>query len=126
MIVKICAVAILSVILYAALEGLGFKSKGLFATLCALMILSVLGDSLAWLFGSVFYIAERTGISEAASSALRAVGLGYVFGFTADVCSSFGESTIAKAVTTVGRVQIFLVAYPYFERMIALGMELLE
>lgn len=126
MIPKICAVAILCVILCAALDSLGFKSKGLFATLCALMILSALGDSMSSLFGSALSIAERTGISEAASCALRAVGLGYVFGFTADVCSSLGEAVIAKAVTAVGRVQIFLVAYPYFEKMIALGVELLE
>ena len=125
MMLKICAVAILSVILYAALDSLGFKSKGLFAALCSLMILSALGDSLSSLFGSVLSIAERTGISDAASCALRAVGLGYVFGFTADVCSSLGEGVIAKAVTAVGRVQIFLVAYPYFEKMIALGVELL-
>lgn len=125
MIPRICAVALLCVILCATLEALGFKSKGLFATLCALMILSALGDSLSSLFGSALAIAERTGITDAASCALRAVGLGYVFGFTADVCSSLGEGVIAKAVTAVGRVQIFLVAYPYFEKIIALGVELL-
>ena len=126
MIPKICAVAILSVVLYAVLDSLGFKSKGLFAALCALMILSALGDSLSGLLSSVLSIADRTGISEAASCALRVVGLGYVFGFTADLCASLGEGLIAKAVTLVGRVQIFLVAYPYFEKMVALGMELLE
>lgn len=125
MIPKICAVAILCVILCAVLDSLGFKSKGLFASLCSLMVFSALGDSLSSLFGTALSIADSTGVSEAATCALRAVGLGYVFGFTADLCSSLGESVIAKAVTVVGRVQIFLVAYPYFEKMIALGMELL-
>ncbi len=126
MIPKICAVAILSVILYAALDSFGFKSKGLFAALCALMILSALGDSLSSLLSSVLLVGERTGISEAAICALRAVGLGYVFGFTADICASLGEELVAKAVTLVGRVQIFMVAYPYFEKIVALGMELLQ
>lgn len=126
MIPKICAVAILSVILYAVLDSFGFKSRGLFAALCALMILSALGDSLLGLLSSALSIADRTGISEAASCALRAVGLGYVFGFTSDLCASLGEGLIAKAVTLVGRVQIFLVAYPYFEKIVALGMELLQ
>ena len=125
MIPKIAALAIFSAILFALLDSVGFKSKGLFATLCALMILSALGESLAEIFGSVISVAERTGISEAASCVLKAVGLGYVFGITSDICTSLGETGIARAVTAVGRVQIFAVAYPYFEKMIALGTELL-
>ena len=126
MIPKICAVAILSAILYAVLVSLDFRSKGLFAVLCSLMILSALGDSLASLFSSMLSISERTGIVEAASCALKAVGLGYIYGFTSDICSSLGEGILAGAVTLVGRVQIFLVAYPYFEKIVALGVELLE
>ena len=126
MIPKICAAALICVVLCATLDGLGFKSKGLFATLCCLVLLSALGDSLSELFGSALSIAERAGISEAASCALRAVGLGYVFGFTADVCSSLGEGVIANAVTLVGRAQIFLVAYPYFDKLVRLGAELLQ
>lgn len=125
MIPKICALAIFSAILFATLDAIGFKSKGLFATLCSLMILSALGDSVSGIFGSALSVAERTGISEATSCALKAVGLGYVFGITSDVCTSLGESGIAKAVTAVGRVEIFAIAYPYFEKMIALGVELL-
>ena len=54
------------------------------------------------------------------------MGLGYVFGFTSEICSELGEGVIASAVTAAGRVQIFLVAYPYFEKIIKLGVELLE
>ena len=126
MILKICAVAIFSAILYAILDSLGFKSKGLFGTLCALMILSVLGDSFGELLSSMLSIAETTGISEAATCALRTVGLGYVFGFTSDFCASIGEGVIAKAVTVVGKIQIFLVTYPYFEKTVALGIGLLK
>ena len=125
MIPKIAAFAIFSAIIFSLLDSVGFKSKGLFATLCALMIFSALGESLAEIFGSVISVAERTGISEAASCILKAIGLGYVFGITSDICTSLGETGIARAVTAVGRVQIFAVAYPYFEKMIALGTELL-
>lgn len=125
MIPKVCAMAIFSAILFAILDAFGFKSKGLFGTLCCLIILSALGDMLGEAFGSVLSIAERTGISEATSCALKAVGLGYVFGITSDLCTSLGEVGIAKAVTAVGRVEIFVIAYPYFEKMIALGIELL-
>ncbi len=126
MIPKVCAAAIVSVALCVVLDSLGFRQKGLFAALCALLMLSAVGDSLSSLFGSVLSITEQVGISEAAGCALRAIGLGYVFGFTADVCRSLGESLIAKVVEVVGRVQIFMVAFPFFEKMILLGKELLE
>ena len=71
-------------------------------------------------------LAEKVGISEATECALKAVGLGHIFGFTSDFCASLGEGGLAKAVTVVGRVEIFLVAYPYFEKIIALGIKLLE
>ena len=126
MILKVCAIAVFAAILYALLDNLGVRSKGLFGTLCALMILSALGDSLGGLLSSMLSIAENTGISEAASCALRTVGLGYVFGFTSDFCAELGEGVIAKAVSVVGKIQIFLVAYPYFEKTVALGIGLLE
>ena len=126
MIPKVCAIALLSAVLYAALESLGFKSRGLYASLCFLIVLSLFGDSLTELFGSFSSLADRTGISEAASCALRAVGLGYIYGFTSDICTSLGEKAIGTAVTLVGRAQIFLVAFPYFEKIIALGIELLK
>ena len=126
MIPRICAVALLSAVLYAALDSIGFKSRGLYATLCSLVVLSLFGNSLGELFGSLTSIADKTGISEAASCALRAVGLGYVYGFTSDICTSLGEKTIANAISLVGRAQIFLVALPYFEKIITLGIELLE
>ena len=78
------------------------------------------------LFSDVLSLAERTGIADATKSALRAVGLGYIFGITADICDSLGEKTISTAVTAVGRVQIFLVSYPYFEKIIAIGLSLVE
>ena len=56
---------------------------------------------------------------------VRAVGLGYVFGFTSDICNSLGESTLASLVTAVGRVEIFLLALPYFVKTVELGVELL-
>ena len=126
MIPKICLFALLSALLSFLLERLGFRSGGLFALLCTLLMLCSMAESLGDMLGGIMTLANRAGITDAASCALRAVGLGYVFGFTADLCASLGEGAIASAVTVAGRVEIFLVAYPYFERIVALGAELLE
>lgn len=126
MIIRVAVSAILCALLCALLDGAGFKSKGLFTTLCILIMFVSLSDTLSDLFSGIMSLAERTGIKEAASCAIRVVGLGYIFGITSDLCDSLGERAIASAVTVVGRIQIFLVAYPYFEKIISLGIELIK
>lgn len=126
MTVKICAVALLAAILSALLSGMGFKSRGLFATLCALIILGTATSLCDGVVGELMSFAEQSGITDAARTALRALGLGYVFGITADVCTDLGEGGIASAIVAVGRIQIFLVAFPYFSRIISLGVELIK
>lgn len=125
MIPDVCAVAIVSCVMCVLLDGLGFRSRGLLTTLCALMILSALTSSLGKISGDILSLAERSGILDAATVALRAIGLGYVVGITADVCAGLGEGMLSTAVITVGRVQIFMVAYPYLQKIINLGIELI-
>lgn len=122
---SVVACALICVTLCVLLDSLGFRSKGLFVTLSVIIIFSMLGDSLTKVFSGILKLSERTGITDAAKTAIKAVGLGYIFGITADICDSLGERMIASAVTAVGRVQIFLVAYPYLEKIIALGIELI-
>ena len=125
MIPKICLFALVCALLCALLSGFGYKEKRLFALLCMLLMLISFADSASDFFGGIISLSNQAGIGEAAGCILRVVGLGYVFGFTSEICSSLGEGTIASVVTTIGRVQIFLVAYPYLEKTIQLGVELL-
>lgn len=125
MITAVCSFALISAILCLLLREFGFRSPRIFATLCLVLLLSALSSPLAELFASVSRITDTAGISSAAGGAARAVGVGYIFGFTADICESVGEGGIATAVLMVGRVQIFLIALPYFERIVSMGMELL-
>lgn len=126
MIGKAVGVALVCAILSALLDGLGFKSRRLFSTLSAIVIMVGLIGGVSELLGSVMKIADDTGIGEVADRAVRAVGLGYVFGFTSDICNSLGEGTLATLVTAAGRVEIFLLALPYFVKTVELGVELLS
>ena len=126
MIGKAVGVALVCAILSALLDGLGFKSRRLFSTLSAIVIMVGLIGGVSELLGSVMKIADDTGIGEVADRAVRAVGLGYVFGFTSDICNSLGENTLATLVTAAGRVEIFLLALPYFVKTVELGVELLS
>lgn len=126
MIPKICLFALISVLLSALLSGFGFKSKGLFATLAALLMLGVLTEGISGIFADILSLTSAAGITDAAKSALRVVALGYVFGFTSEICLSLGEPLIASIVTAAGRVQLFVIVYPYIEGVVKLGMELLS
>ena len=74
--------------------------------------------SLAGMVIILLLIAERVGE--------LLLTLRRVFGFTSDICASLGESTLASLVLTVGRVEIFMLALPYFVKTVELGMELLS
>ena len=126
MIPRACALALIGAVLGALLEGMGFRSKKLFITLVAILAMVMAAESLGDLLGSLGTLADRAGVSELAEKALRAVGLGYVFGFTSEICRSLGESGLASLVLTVGRLEIFLIAMPYFVKTLEMGLELLS
>ena len=125
MIARACAVAILCSILAFLLDRMGFKSKGLFSSLCALVILSSLFDPLSNMFSKFTDLSKLAGITDAATCALRVVGLGYTFGLTADLCGGLGEQGLSSVILLVGRVQILLLVCPYFEKIIDVGLELI-
>ncbi len=126
MISKICAVGILSAILGVMLSELGFKSKRLFTVLCLVIIYSALSEYAMKLISSVTEMADGAGLSEAAECAVKAVGAGYVFGFASESCAELGEGRIASAITLVGRIEVFVLVLPYFQKTVQLGVELLK
>ena len=105
MIARILAVALLCALVGALLDGLGFKSKKLFAILCALMLFSALIEPLGRLFGGLASLSERTGLSDALTCALRVVGIGYAVGFTADICGELGENLVALLCNRYSKVR---------------------
>lgn len=123
---KFVGAALICVMMSVLLDGLGFRAKRLFVCLTVIIMMIGLVGSLSKVFDPILNIARDVGIGEVADKSLRAVGLGYVFGFTSDICSSLGETTLASLVTAVGRVEIFLIALPYFVKTVELGIKLLS
>lgn len=117
--------ALICAVLCALLEGLGFGAKKHFAVLCLLVLMITAISPLGKIIESLSSVADTVGITDAFSSALRAIGLGYVFGFTSDTCATLGESGLASAVITLGKIEIFIIALPYFEKTVELALSLL-
>ena len=125
MILKILGSVLLLLSSAYILRALGFRGAPVFAAISAVVLITESKDSFGYIFGRVKELAHFANISEPTSAALKILGLGYLFGICADVCRELSEPGIAKAVEIVGRVEIFVVVIPYFEKIIRVGVELL-
>ena len=126
MIPKICALGLLLAFVGVMLSEVGYKSKKLFSLLAAVAVLSLLGGEISSALSSIMSLGEITGISEIAATALKIVGLGYVFGVSSDIIKELSEPTLASFVTVGGRIEILIVVLPYFVEIIELGIELIK
>ena len=126
MIPKICATALLTALLSVFLGEMGFKSKKLLSILAILLLLGAVKEGAETLIGKITELSASSGLSESFRCALKAVGTGYLFGITSDVCTELGEVGVAKAVNIAGKIEIMLIALPYFEKTLNLGLELLQ
>ena len=126
MIPKMCALGLLFAFIGIMLSEVGYKSKKLFSVLAAVAVLSLLGGEISSALSSILSLGEITGVSEIATTALKIVGLGYVFGVSSDIIKELSEPMIASFVTVGGRIEILIVVLPYFVEIVDLGIELIK
>ena len=126
MMLKMCGVAILMAVVGAMLGELGFKGKRIFGVLCVVMLITGAVGGLGSIFGELGALSEMAGVSEISVAALKVVGAGYVFGVSADIASELGESGISSALGVLGKVEILAIVFPYFKKILEMGIELLK
>lgn len=126
MIPKICALGILLAFVGFLLSEMGFKGKRAFALLSSVIILISLVSELGEIFAETTSLFEKAGVDKTAKAALKIVGLGYVFGISADVAEQLGEAGISKALAIFGRVEIFAMTLPYLKEIMELGINLIK
>ena len=125
MIIKIVGAGVLLAFTSFVLAELGFRGKRMISVLGVLIILSSVGDGIAKLIEPVLGLCDIAGISDGAACALKIVGAGYLFGICSDVVAELGEPLVAKGLITAGRIEMLLVASPYFVGIIKQGAELI-
>ena len=119
---KVVALGLLLAVMALLLRSFGFRGAAVFASLAVAAVLSLAAGELGELFG----FAENSPLFgeetlEYVSAIAKIVGAGYLFGICADICTELGEGGIAKAVTVSGRIEILLIAAPYFIRILRLA-----
>ena len=126
MMIRLASLALIAAIVGTLLGEFGFRSKKLFALLSFVIIISGVIEPLSDTITRISSLSELYGVGEGAKCIVKTVGAGYLFGFVSDVCAELGETGIQKAVSLAGRIEMFLIAFPFYEKAIRLGIELLE
>ena len=63
-------------------------------------------------------------MSDFGKSVLKIIGIGYIYGMSADICNDMDYRAVASALSTLGRVEILITVLPYFKDIIGLGLRL--
>jgi stage III sporulation protein AD len=126
LILKICAVALIGAFCVFLLKNFGWRG-GPLVTVAALLTLASFFDLFFAEIRKIFdTVAHIEGLERGTKLILKVVGIGYVSGISADVCRELGEGSIASMVTTLSRLEIFVVVSPFFYEILTLGLELME
>ena len=126
MIFKILGAGLLLAFTSYVLSELGFRGKRTLSVLGMILLLSSVGEGISKLAEPVLGLCNTAGITDAAECALKIVGAGYLFGICSDISAELGEPLVSKGLLTVGRVEMLLIATPYFVETIQLGAELVK
>ena len=120
--------ALVSVALFSAvmLRECGWRGSSLVGAVgvvsCLALAISGLGETARELIS----IGEDFGVSETVRLALKALGIGYVFGIAADLCRQLGEPGLGQAAETLGRIELVLLSLPLVRELIDLSVGFLN
>ena len=123
---KICAAALVLCIAAFLLREMGWRGAVAFSVFGAVALLSFLADGLFSFVKGVSAFTEKTGVSDMAKEVLKVVGASYVFGISADICTELGQRAVSAALVTVGRLEMLLISFPYFLKIIEAGAALVS
>ena len=125
MILKLIGAALILTASAFLLKSFGWRGAPIFTSLALILFIAEAEGEFEYIFSSIKKIGLESGIEEALSAAVKVLGLGYLFGISADICRELGESGIAKSLEVVGRVEIIAVAVPFWKKIIETGVELM-
>lgn len=116
-VLRIAAAGIVIAVAAFLLREMGWRGAVAFSLFGLAAFLSFMAEGLSEVGGGVGRVARAAGVSEIAKEILKVVGVSYIFGIASDVCAEFGEKTLSSALVAVGRIEILLIALPYFVKI---------
>ena len=120
---RVIGCALISALLGVLLKELGFAGSRmilLLGTVGAIGFAAVcVGEVMEGIIGLSSENAEYVRVI------LKMVGISYVAGVCSDICTDLGQTSLAGAISSVGRVEIMILSLPYVKRIIEEGVKLL-
>lgn len=107
------------------LREFGWRGVPIFAVISFVGILSVAEPYLTSVKEVFSSFSDDFGISKTVSAVLKIIGIGYLGGICADVCTELGSATVASGVSLVTRLEIIAICAPFFIDIVKLGTELI-
>ena len=120
---QVAAYALITVFLGVLLRELGFRGSRLILLLGTVSVIGAAALSAGSLFSMLGGVGENNG--EYAVAIMKIIGVSYVCGVCADICSELGEASLSGAVCLLGRVEIVALSLPFIKRILEKGAELL-
>ena len=122
-ILKIIIVCIVAAFLCIVLRSHKPEYSLLTATITVVIILSIIFKNLIEPFNLLSQKIESYGVDIAYFKvALKALGIGWVASFSADICRDAGQTSLASIAETVGRCGIFLLSLPLILKVVDLAL----
>lgn len=118
---KACFFGLVLAFCAVLLKNLGWRGAPVFTALGFLMIVSELPT---FFRESQRFFELWDGFGESSAAILKIIGIGYLFGISADICRELGESGISTALTLAGRFEIITVALPFIFEIFSLAISL--
>ncbi len=126
-ILKICGIAVLCAVVGLVLGGLCKSEISAALKICGLVI--ILGVGVSLLASAVEQIGEYADFSggeEYVGAMLRALAILLLCRICTDICRDCGQTSIASAVESVGKVCLVLVALPLVGEIFDYARQMLE
>lgn len=123
--VELVGGAIALAVILLLLRELGARCTAVISVLSMLLLLFHSVARYGNMLESFLPMIDGAMANGALKDMLKVTGMTYLFGISSDVCGELGAQGVAKALDTVGRVEIMLVALPYLKEIIELGAELI-
>ena len=123
---RLIGVALIFSVSLLLLRTLGWRGTPVFCTLAFLFLISEAAGELFTSFSQIKDLISDSAAKDAIAASLKIIGIGYLFGISADICRELGEATVAKGVEIAGRVEIIGVTLPFFEEILKTGAKLLQ
>ena len=126
MMLKLAGVGLILAVVGMMLREMGSCARKVFGIFGATVIVASLGGDLLSLFGDLGERLSSLGAGDMALCAFKIVGVGCLFSIISDTVREMGEGAVADAMLFAGKVEMLILIFPSFMRILKIGLELLS